>query len=84
MAGRPQQLFFQRARLEWQCLTFTITPGSGANGLQAMVPRNSTSGVLASITGPSGAVTFTVDIIKGVQYAFFSASCRDIYRDLCG
>ena len=55
-------------------LTFSITPGSGANGLQAMVPRNATSGVLAGITGPSGVVTFTLDSIKGVQYAFFSAA----------
>ncbi len=39
-----------------------------------MVPRNSNSGVLTSITGPSGAVAFTVDIIKGVQYAFFTAT----------
>ena len=29
---------------------------SGANGLQAMVPRNSASGVLTSITGPGGAM----------------------------
>ncbi len=39
-----------------------------------MVPRNSAAGVLSGITGPGGAnVAFTVDIIKGVQYAFFSA-----------
>jgi hypothetical protein len=55
-------------------LTFSVTQGTGANGLQAMVPRNSAAGVLSGITGPGGAnVAFTVDIIKGVQYAFFSA-----------
>jgi len=54
-------------------LTFTVAPGSGAIGLQSMVPRNSASGVLTGITGPGGAVTFTVDIIKGVQYASFPA-----------
>ncbi|HYI93632.1 MAG TPA: DUF4082 domain-containing protein [Bryobacteraceae bacterium] len=54
-------------------LTFSISPGNGANGLQAMVPRNSTSGVLNALTGPNGAVSFTLDIIKGVEYAFFSA-----------
>ncbi|MGH9629118.1 MAG: DUF4082 domain-containing protein, partial [Bryobacteraceae bacterium] len=55
-------------------LTFTISPGSGANGLQAMLPRNSSTGVLTSITRPGGPVTFTVDTIKGLNYAFFSAA----------
>ena len=62
--------------LAWNgsALSFSITPGSGANGLQAMVPTHSTSGVLTSITGPSGPVALTRDIIKGVEYAFFSAT----------
>lgn len=71
--GRNSSSF---SALAWNgsTLTFGITPGSGANGLQAMVPRNSTAGVLTGITGPGGAVAFTVDIIKGVQYAFFTAA----------
>ena len=55
-------------------LTFTISPGSGAIGLRAMVPMNSSGGVLTSITGPSGPVAFTASSIKGLSYAFFSAA----------
>jgi hypothetical protein len=54
-------------------LSFNIAPGSGANGLQAMVPTHSSSGVLNGITGPGGSVALTFDTIKGVEYAFFSA-----------
>ena len=55
-------------------LNFTITPGSGATGLQAMVPAQSSAGVLTGITGPGGTVAFTMDTIKGIGYAFFSAA----------
>lgn len=62
--------------LAWSgtALSFTITPGSGANGLQAMLPLQSSSGVLTGITGPGGAVPFTADTIKGVHYALFPAA----------
>ena len=38
--------------LTWSgnALSFTVTPGSGANGLQAMVPTHSSAGVLTGIT----------------------------------
>ena len=56
-------------------LTFVVTPGSGANGLEAMVPTHVPAALaLATITGPSGAVAFTTDFIKGVGYAFFPAA----------
>ena len=56
-------------------LSFTIAPGSGANGLQAMVPmRSANGGVLSTITRSASAVTFVVESIKGIQYAFFAAS----------
>jgi hypothetical protein len=54
-------------------LTFTISAGSGANGLQAMIPTHSAGALLASMTGPAGAVSYSFDTIKGVEYAFFSA-----------
>jgi hypothetical protein len=62
--------------LNWNAnaLTFTISPASGAIGLQAMVPTHSASGVLSGITGPGGNVALTFDTIKGVEYAFFSAA----------
>ena len=56
-------------------LSFNVTAANGANGLQAMVPTHFTNNkVLTGITGPSGAVTFTPDTIKGMEYAFFSAA----------
>jgi hypothetical protein len=62
--------------LAWSgdALSFTITPGSGATGLQAMVPLHSSAGVLTGIMGPIGPVTLTIDTIKGISYAFFSAA----------
>ncbi|MGJ0483987.1 MAG: N,N-dimethylformamidase beta subunit family domain-containing protein [Methylomicrobium sp.] len=55
-------------------LSFTITRGTNANGLQAMVPTNSGTTRLISLTGPSGAIQPALQTIKGVEYAFFSAA----------
>ena len=56
-------------------LSFTVTPGTGANGLQAMLPIHSATGqVLTTLTRAGGSVTYTTDIIKGIEYAFFTAS----------
>jgi hypothetical protein len=42
-------------------LTFSITPGTGANGLQGILPTHSNTAVLTSITGPSGPLAFNID-----------------------
>ncbi|HYQ91373.1 MAG TPA: Ig-like domain-containing protein, partial [Candidatus Competibacteraceae bacterium] len=55
-------------------LSFQVSAGTGANGLQAMVPTRFTNKVLTGITGPSGPITPTTDTIKGIEYAFFSAA----------
>ena len=55
-------------------LTFNVNPGAGANGLQGMLPTHSSIGILTGLTGPGGPVPLTIDTIKGVEYAFFSAS----------
>src|SRR5215467_14051400 len=70
--GRSASAF---SGLTWNgsTLTFTIAPGAGANGLQAMLPTHSSTGVLMGLTGPGGNVTRTIDTIRGVEYAFFSA-----------
>jgi WD40 repeat protein len=70
--GRNNSSF---GNLSWNgsALNFTVTPGAGANGLQAMLPMQSTAGVLAGLIGPGGAVNFTTTAIKGVNYAFFAA-----------
>lgn len=62
--------------LAWKSntLTFTVTPAPGANGLQAMVPTHAATGDLVGISGPQGATTYTIDTVKGIEYAFFSAT----------
>ena len=53
-------------------LGFTISAAAATNGIQAMLPASSGAAVLASITRGGSAVSFTVQTIKGVQYAVFS------------
>ena len=55
-------------------LTFTISPGSGASGLRAMVPTTSAIGSLATIKRGGTTVSITKRTIKGIEYAFFDAT----------
>ena len=55
-------------------LSFTISVGTGARNLQAMVPTASPAGSLTAITLSGSPVSFTTQTIKGVQYAFFAAT----------
>ncbi|HEX8090495.1 MAG TPA: hypothetical protein VF762_16670 [Blastocatellia bacterium] len=55
-------------------LSFTVTASAGANGLTAMVPLTSGSGSLTGITRGAIPVAYTVETIKGVQYALFPAT----------
>jgi hypothetical protein len=55
-------------------LSFTLTVGAGANGLQAMLPMQSKAATLRTITRGGTTVSFTKLKIKGIDYAFFSAS----------
>jgi WD40 repeat protein len=62
-------------------LSFTITKGTGANGLQAMLPNRSGNLILSSITRNGSPVSYTTATtginnatyyaIKGIEYAFF-------------
>jgi hypothetical protein len=62
--------------LSWNAgtLTFVTTVGAGANGLQTMLPLQGPTGALTSITRAGNAVPYTVQTIKGVQYALFTAA----------
>lgn len=64
------------ASLSWNgsTLSFQIAVGSGANGLRAMLPANSSSGAVRSITLNGSAIQFTLTTIKGIAYAVFPAS----------
>ena len=55
-------------------LSFTITPGAGANGLEAMVPVTSAAGLLSNLTRDGVPIAYTTQTIKGVSYAFFPGS----------
>ena len=55
-------------------LDFNINIFPGANKLQAMVPVKSINGTLISITLNSSPVTYTIETIKGIDYAFFDAA----------
>jgi uncharacterized protein DUF4082/Big-like domain-containing protein/IPT/TIG domain-containing protein len=55
-------------------LTFDVVVGSAANGLQAMIPVESSTGPLMGITSGGNPVQYTIQTIKGIDYAFFAAS----------
>jgi len=60
--------------IKWQNnkLSFLIAAQSSANNLKAMLPLYSSEGKLSSITCNGEQVEFTVQTIKGMQYAFFA------------
>jgi hypothetical protein len=55
-------------------LTFSVTVGAGATGLQAMLPVSATGKTLSALSRGGTAVPYTVQTIKGVQYAVFTAA----------
>jgi hypothetical protein len=55
-------------------LGFTVATAPGANGLQGMLPMQSSAGTLQTVTRDGSAVTPTVRVVKGVQYAVFTAA----------
>ncbi|HEX5474874.1 MAG TPA: N,N-dimethylformamidase beta subunit family domain-containing protein [Vicinamibacterales bacterium] len=54
-------------------LTFTIVPGTGSRGLEALLPTEGPNGELSSLTRSGTAVAHTVQTIKGLSYAVFPA-----------
>ena len=61
--------------LAWNAgtLTFVTAVGDGANGLQALLPTQGPSGSLRSLMCAGSPTSYTVQTIKGVQYAMFTA-----------
>jgi hypothetical protein len=55
-------------------LTFTLI--TNAHNLQVMVPLNSIDGELVQVIENGTPITFTIQTIKGIQYAFFAGSTR--------
>ncbi|OKH53117.1 hypothetical protein NIES2101_12340 [Calothrix sp. HK-06] len=52
-------------------LSFNINKGTGANGLQALLPTRSADKILSNITRNGSQVTYTTTGIKGIDYAAF-------------
>jgi hypothetical protein len=63
---------FQDLTWSGSVLTFTVGVYSGANGLQAMVPTTVTAGRLTTLTLNGSAAPFTLQTVKGVEYAIFT------------
>jgi hypothetical protein len=55
-------------------LRFTLRPGAGADGLQAMLPVSGPTGRLTALTRAGGAVATTTRVVKGIEYAVFDAA----------
>ena len=68
--GREQSSFTGLS-MDGGRLSFTINPGGGARGLQAMVPINGPTGTLLALARNGQAVTYGVQNIKGIDYAMF-------------
>ena len=55
-------------------LNFAITAGAGTTGLQAMLPASSATGVLGALMRDSGPVAYTIQALKGIDYAVFAGT----------
>ena len=62
---------FQALTWNGNTLAFDIAVGAGANGLRAMVPASASGVPIVDITRNGVPVTFSVEQIKGIQYAIF-------------
>ncbi|MGZ4156399.1 MAG: N,N-dimethylformamidase beta subunit family domain-containing protein, partial [Bacteroidia bacterium] len=72
--------------LSWNAdtLKFNVTAATGSRNMQAMVPTNAATGHLTAIYVNSSLATYTVQTIKGIEYAFISAPAGNyaaIYGD---
>ena len=61
--------------LNWSTneLSFQITQAPGSRNLRGMVPRVSAAGTLGLLTRGGSPIPYTLETIKGVDYAMFSA-----------
>jgi hypothetical protein len=55
-------------------MTFTINQGSGARGLQALLPISGPTGTLLGLARNGQSLPYSVQTIKGVTYAMFDGS----------
>jgi hypothetical protein len=60
-------------------LSFNVVVGSGARNLRGMVPRISAAGPLTKLTRGGTSLAYTVQTIKGIEYAMFPADVAGAY-----
>ena len=77
MDRRAQRVLVRLPRLERERPQLHDRRRPGANGLRAMVPTSSAVGALTGVTRDGTPIATTTETIKGVQYAFFSATPGD-------
>jgi hypothetical protein len=65
---------FQGLSWSGNVLSFSVAVGTGANGLQTMLPKSVAAGNLTSITLNGSPVVFSTQTIKGIQYAIFQVA----------
>lgn len=64
---------FQSMTWNGSVLSFDIAVGAGANGLQALVPASNGASPLTGIVRNGTSIAYSLQTIKGVQYAVFPA-----------
>ena len=65
-------------------LRFVVAPGSGARGLEAMVPIAGPRGALTLVTQGGAPVTTTIRTVKGIDYAVFPATAGEYVATYAG
>jgi fibronectin type 3 domain-containing protein len=62
--------------LSWSSghFTFSTTVASGANGLQTLLPTQGPSGTLSALSCGGSPVSYSLQTIKGIQYAMFGSA----------
>lgn len=65
-------------------LTFNVTAAGGSTNLRGMLPSNSGTHALSLITRSGTPISFTLETIKGIEYAFFDASLTGSYVAVYG
>jgi fibronectin type 3 domain-containing protein len=70
--------------MTWNAGTFTFvtTVGAGANGLQTLLPTQGPAGTLSALSCGGSPKTYTLQTIKGIQYAMFdtiTGTCQATY-----
>jgi hypothetical protein len=65
--------FFSALSWNGSTLNFNVSRAAAANGLQGMLPRRSGNDVLTGISRGGSPVSYSIKVVKGVEYAFFAA-----------